>query len=285
MTWRSLVVSALMLLLVVPLYGYLHRVSWEQRDEVRRLMPAGYTLPPSLVRVLAFGYHGLFSDMEFLRAMNFYGSRSVEKQQMSDEDWDYVYHLLAVVSELDPYFLDNYLFAAGLLTWDAQRFDDANRLLKRGMKYRDWDWQLPFYVGFNYFYFLNDNTNGGHYWMQAAQLPGSPTVLSNMAARITYLGSQSRTALAFLQQMLSETQNEAFKQKMSLRLTALQNAVMIEDAIELFKKEQGRPPALDELTEAGYLDEMPEEPYGGEWILLPSGRVYSTSKFIERRQK
>ncbi len=72
---------------------------------------------------------------------------------------------------------------------------------------------------------------------------------------------------------------------MSLRLTALENAVVIEDALEQCKQKEGRIPEFGELVDSGYLDELPADPYGGEWELLPNGRVFSTSKFAEMRGK
>jgi hypothetical protein len=121
--------------------------------------------------------------------------------------------------------------------------------------------------------------------MRAAEIPGSPGLLKTFAARITYYAGQSRTALAFLRQMLSDTHSDALRQRLSLRLHALESAVILEDALEQFKKHEGRVPTLfTELVEAGYLDELPVDPYGGEWIILPNGRVFSTSKFADIKQ-
>jgi tetratricopeptide (TPR) repeat protein len=225
------------------------------------------------------------SDYLFLKTATFIGGRSSDRQPLSEEDWDYVVRSLDVITDLDPYFKDPYLLGTGLLTWDAQRFEDAIALLKKGMDYRILDWELPFYAGFNYFYFLNDHANGGLYLMRAAEIPGSPGLLKTLAARITYYAGQSRTALAFLRQMLSDTHSDALRQRLSLRLHALENAVILEDALEQFTKHEGRVPTLfTELVEAGYLAELPVDPYGGEWIILPNGRVFSTSKFADMKK-
>ena len=65
----------------------------------------------------------------------------------------------------------------------------------------------------------------------------------------------------------------------------VENAVIIEDAMEQFKQQEGRVPQFSELVNTGCLAELPADPYGGEWILLPIGRVFSTSKFAEKRDK
>ena len=272
------------LFLAIVLYALVVPGMWEQREQARSEIPAGYIIPSKFSRILALGHQGILSDYLFLKTATFVGGRSGAGQIMTADDWDYVVASLDVITDLDPYFKDPYLLGTGLLTWDAQRYEDAVELLKKGMEYRDWDWELPFYAGFNYFYFLNDYENGGYYLMRAAEIPGSPGLLTTLAARITYYAGQSRTALAFLRQMLSETQSDALRRRLALRLTALENAVTIEEAMEQFKQREGRVPDFSELVSAGYLDELPADPYGGEWILMPNGRVFSTSKFAEMKQ-
>ncbi len=40
------------------------------------------------------------------------------------------------------------------------------------------------------------------------------------------------------------------------------------------------PLSLTELETAGLIDKIPEDPYGGEFILMEEGRVYTTSKLL-----
>ena len=272
------------LLITLVFYSLIVPGLWNSREQVRTEIPAGYIIPSQFSRVLALGHKGLLSDFLFLKTATFVGGRSGMGQPLTEEDWQYVAASLDVVTDLDPYFTDPYVLAEGLLAWDAGKPEEANRLLKKGMEYRTLDWRLPFYVGFNSFYFLQDYASAAEYIMQAAKLPGSPSYLSTLAARLAYYGGQSRTALLFLQQMLEEASDPLMQKRLQKRLTALQNAVIIENALAEFKEREERLPAFGELVEKGYLNELPPDPYGGEWILLPSGRVFSTSKFVERRE-
>lgn len=141
-----------------------------------------------------------------------------------------------------------------------------------------------FYVGFNSFYFLQDYASASEYIMAAAQMAGSPAYLATLGARLAYYGGQSRTALLFLEEMLEDAADPMMQQRLQMRHLALQRAVIIEDALEQFKHREGRTPDFSELVDAGYLDELPADPYGGDWVLLPNGRVFSTSKFVEMKQ-
>ena len=64
--------------------------------------------------------------------------------------------------------------------------------------------------------------------------------------------------------MLAESDDSILKQRLSLRLTALERAVMIEDALRKYRDHYGvLPSSLDELISSGYLLLLPEDPYGG----------------------
>ncbi|MEE4255163.1 MAG: hypothetical protein V2I50_14060, partial [Desulfuromusa sp.] len=70
------------------------------------------------------------------------------------------------------------------------------------------------------------------------------------------------------------------QKRLQKRLQALENAVLIEEALDKFKSQEGRTPkALSELVSMGYLIALPPDPYGGTWGILKNGRVFSTSKF------
>ena len=82
--------------------------------------------------------------------------------------------------------------------------------------------------------------------------------------------------------MLAETDDALMKARLQKRLVALERAVSIEEALEKYRAEEGEGVEdLQELVAKGYLEELPADPYGGEWVLMENGRVFSTSKFAE----
>ncbi len=277
-----LLLPVVLAVLILPAYLSLHGQSWQMRKEVRQATPAGYVLPSRFSRILAFGHPGLAADFLFLKGMTFVGERSLSQEAMAAEDWDYLVAVLNTVTDLDPYFLDPYVLGQGLLTWDAGRVEAANRLLEKGMEHRTSDWRMPFYVGFNHFYFLEDYAKGGEYIMCAARMEGSPGYLPTLAGRLSYYGGQSKTGLLFLRELLADSNDPAMRARLEMRLTALERAVMLEEKLAEFQEEQGRAAqSLEELVQAGYLDQLPPDPYGGQWIILKSGRVFSTSRFVK----
>ncbi|WP_429884412.1 hypothetical protein [Geoalkalibacter halelectricus] len=271
----------LLLPLLAGIHFFAHEQAWEQRREYRRTLDAGYVLPSRFIRVFALEHKGVMANYLLLKTMNFYGDRVMHQEQLSEEDWHYIVSSLDAVTDLDPRFLDPYIFGVTLLTWEAGMIEEANRLLEKGMEHRSHDWQMPFFLGFNHFYFLQDFATGAEYLMQASRLPESPNFLPNLAARLSYYGQRTGSAIVFLQTLLLQTADEGLRASLERRLLALQRADLIEQAVARFKDEQGRlPEKAQELLEGGYLEEMPEDPYGGQWVLLPGGRVFSTSRFV-----
>lgn len=276
---------ALFLMIAIALHADLTKSMWRYRAQIRNEIAAGYVLPSKFSSVLALGYKGLLSDYLFLKTVTFYGERHVSKKALSELDWEYVISSLDVLTDLDPYFEDPYVFAEGCLAWEG-RVVEANRILEKGRKYRTWDWRIPYFIGFNYFFFLHDYEKGGEFIMEAAKIPGSHSFLSTLGARLAYYGGKSQTAVLFLKEMIAGTRDPQLRNRLIVRLEALQMAAELELLIERFKREHGRAPQrIDELVMFGYVDSLPIDPYGGQWTILRSGRVYSTSKFTYIRKK
>lgn len=272
---------SLLLLLVIPLYLLLYQAAWSQQREVRRAARAGYVIPSKYSRILALDYKGLLSDYLLLKTITFYGDRLMAEKPLDDEDWRFITQSLETVTDLDPYFLDPYLLGEGLLVWEAGKIDEANHLLEKGRQHRKNDWQIPFYIGFNYFYFQTNYEKGAEYLMAASRLPDSPEFLPSLAARLSYYGDQVKTAILFLKAVSSQTSDPRIKARLEKRLTAMERAAFLEEATAKFKIEQGRlPKDIGELVSRGYVDKLSQDPYGGAWVILQNGRVYSTSKFV-----
>ncbi len=181
--------------------------------------------------------------------------------------------------KLDPYNSDAYYFAQAFLTWDARQFAIANDLLREGMKYRTWDWQLPFFIGFNYGYFLKDYRNAAHYYKKAAELSGQE-LYASLAGRYLQEAGQTDQAIAYLEIMAKGARNPVAKRSFFIRLTAFKRAKLVEDARDAFRKRKGRlPSSVAELVDGGFLAMAPVDPYGGEFFIAPDGSVGTTSKF------
>lgn len=272
----------LALILLLPAYLCLHHEGWRLREQSRLNTHQGYVIPSKYARIMAGEHQGIVSDYLLLKVITFFGEKVVHNKQMKDNDWNYIISSFDVITDLDPAFLDPYVLAESLLTWDAGRVDDANRLLRKGLKHRKDDWQFPFYIGFNYFYFLKEPDLAADYLMMASRLPDSPSFLPTLASRLGYYGGNTSTATVFLRGLIAQTTEKSIRTSMIMRLKALETAALLEELVAKYKSEYGMSPTqIKDLISAGYLEKLPPDPYGGNWILLETGRVYSTSRFLQ----
>jgi len=276
----GLVVFCFLAWLMVGMTGKVHQV--RTKYLAASISQIG-RIPSEVLVATSMEYKGVTADMMFLNASNFIGRNLMERRSPSSEEWQTFYFMLDRMSSLDGRFLDPYVFAEMMLAWQAKMYDEANFLLGKARKYRPHDWRMPYYIGFNHFFFQKNYTLGADYVMQAANISGSPSYLPNLAARLAFYGSRSKTALLFMRELIAENKQAELNPELEKRLAALEAAALIEDAAVEFTNRYGRRPEnIGELVKTNVLSVVPQEPYGGEWRLYADGRVDSTSNFVER---
>ncbi len=181
--------------------------------------------------------------------------------------------------KLDPYNMDGYYFAQSFLVWEVKQYEIANKLLDYGMKYRTWDWYLPFFAGFNHAYFLKDYKKAAEYYKSAGELSGDSLYFS-LAGRYLQESGQTELAIAYLGAMEKNERNQSVKKNYQIRLAAFQEARRIELARDRYLTAGGAlPVSVDTLVRSGFLDTVPIDPYGGQFYLEADGKVATTSKF------
>ncbi|ORJ59125.1 tetratricopeptide repeat protein [Geothermobacter hydrogeniphilus] len=254
-----------------------------QRPLVVRL---GYIPDGRVLRVALGDQRLLASEFSMLRLMLYFGSlvESWKRQVLVPPEYFNMYRTAEAAIKLDPYNMDAYYFSQAAFTWEVGHAGDVNRLLKYGMKYRHWDWYLPYFIGFNAAYFLKDFKTGADYMRQAAELSGN-ALLARLSARYFYESGRSELGIAFLRSMIGRERDPKVRQAYQLRLQALERVHQIEKAVAEFRQRYQRlPKRIEELVALGLLPDLPADPYGGTFFLDASGRVRSNSNFSKIRQ-
>lgn len=240
----------------------------------------GYLPNPQLLKISVADHGLLVAQWAVVKVLFYFGTiidKFTENIIVPPESVN-MYRTIVTANQLDPYNMDVYYFAQASFTWDNKRIAEVNELLVRGTKYRTWDYWLPFYIGFNYAYFLKDYQKSAIYMQQAAEMSQNP-LFARLAARYYYESRQTDFALAFLDTMIAQTKDKRVKQTLLVRRTALQDIAELEEALSAFQKKYRRKTtSLDELVNAGLLLRIPKDPYGGDFYVDEQGRVRSTSK-------
>jgi hypothetical protein len=201
--------------------------------------------------------------------------------------------LIDVVTTVDPWVGHPYRFAAVWLTRDREMVERGNRLLERAISYHPLDWRNRYYLGFNYFYYLDEQLRAADVLEEAIGLEGAPGYLAPLVARLRSERGGLQVAAAFLEQMAESTEDQYKKAEYLKALDEIQierSARFLDDARAEYWRRNGRDieqvtdllagpnPVLQRLPRAqSYLD-------GFEWILDPeTGQIVSSYYRIRYR--
>lgn len=245
----------------------------------------GYVPSADVLKLGSADQRQLLGASLVMKVLMYFGSL-VEESAVQDvylpPDFEGIKRLIRGAVTLDPYNIDTYYFAQAILVWDVGQIEEANALLEEGMRYRDWDFYLPFFAGFNYAYFLKDYENAARYYKRAGELSGSELYVK-LAGRYFYEAGQTELAIAFLSTMAKSANNEAIKKTYDLRLEALKKVRSLEVARDAFRSKFNRLPVdIAELTDHGFIDQAPIDPYGGRFFIDEQGGIGTTSKFASQ---
>lgn len=245
----------------------------EMREEV--VQDLVYFPSGDFLREATIEYQNVASDAVWLRAIQYYGHHL-----MTDRKYEWLGHVFEILAALDPQFIGAYHFGAITLAWDAGKPREATRLLVEGMKANPLDWQLPFDAGFINYMLLDDYETAAVFFEITAKLPDAWLVASRWAAVARAKAGDFGTARDMWLEIYHGTENQQLRKLVArqLRLLILEEALgRLQEAADRFREDRGSlPGSIPELIRAGYVDRVPEEPYGGRFY-LDNGKVRSTT--------
>jgi uncharacterized protein YihD (DUF1040 family) len=276
MMWTAgTLASAGFLILIISLQQNLDCRIDSQSVKVEELahLPRGEHLKPAML-----GYHHLGADLLWLQLLQVLG-----KQKNTDNEYEWMYHALDVITTLDPRYAYAYYVGGVVLESYANRVDLSNRLLEKGHRENPDEWNLPFLLGYNHYFVLGDAAKGSEYIGVAARTAGAPDFLPGLATRMYSEAGNPDVALQFLEALWRENPDLAVREKLEVRAKEVmieRDLRSLEDAIQQYYRTQGKyPKTLSDLVVSGILSGIPEEPLGGAYQLdFSTGQVSSTSR-------
>ena len=277
------ITTTFLLAILVTLHVFFLGKAGTERKTLPSDAGGGFVIPSPVLKITSLEFKGVVSDLLFIKVMVFKGSTYERKEQplMKPEEWQWFDKTLNASTDLDPYFVDPYVFANANMTWEGGMIRETNALLEKGTQYRDWDWMLPFFVGFNSFFFLHDNAKAAEYLMTASRRPGPSEQLVSLAARLEYKDKKTENAILFLEAIEKKTEDERLKKEYETRISALQARLLLERSVSAYKEKFKRSPvSLQQMIEKGIMKEIPKDPYGGKFSIGPDGEITCTSDYM-----
>ena len=158
---------------------------------------------PEKARALSLGFAPVIADYYWVQAL----------QLVGDAEWpancsDTIAALMDLVTGLDPWVGHPYRFAALWLTDSIDQVRHANQLLEKGIAYHPLDWRNRFYLGYNLFFYLEDNARAADVLEGAIGHPDAPSYLGSFVTRLRASSDSLDTAVLFLERLIAQTQDE-----------------------------------------------------------------------------
>jgi|GEM_PF-230389 len=249
-----------------------------KKEGIDIVVPSG-----QYMKVAVLGYNNVVADLYYLKAHQYVGTQEVRKA-----DFPQLYPIIDLVTDLDPKFLSPHFFGGLALSLTGMHVDESILILKKAYKMDPTVWQTGFYLGFNYWYYLQEYDRAVEYTSKAASQPGAPSFLSALAANLYAESKRPDMAIDFLKNLKETTKAEDAKKDIDARIIVAEvtrDAQILEDAIERFKKRYNKMPAtLDDLVKKGIIDSIPIEPNGGYYFIDSKTGEVKSSK-VEGRLK
>jgi tetratricopeptide (TPR) repeat protein len=244
-------------------------------DAPKEAADGAFVPDPKTARATAFGFHAALADLHWLRAVQIVGGEHGASGRNAT-----LGALIDVVTTLDPYVDHAYRFAAVWLIDDEAAVRKGNELLERAIEIHPDDWRHYFYLGFNRFYYLDEQPAAAAVLRRAIHLEGSPPYLGRLAARLESQGAGLDSAAAFLQELLQSAteERERLHYSAALREIETERRARFLDAaraeyVRRFKRDLSR---VDELVSGRVLRSLPADPYERGWeISEESGEIVS----------
>jgi hypothetical protein len=241
-----------------------------------------YFLSEKYLKSLSLCYDELFADFFWIKTLGYFGSESV-----FDKDYKYFSNLINFTIALDPYFQYPYEFGGIILSTEIGDIDESIKILKSGMdnvsQNHERYWYFPFFLAFNYMYYKQDYKTAANYLEQAAKFPQSPPYLPLLASRLYAKANSPENAIPFLKEMINNTDNEKLKNLLTERLKDIineKNILFLEKAVAKYHEKFNKYPYdIIELKKSGIINQIPEEPFGGNYYYsIYDNSVISSTK-------
>ena len=242
---------------------------------------------PELVRTASFGFTALAADYYWLQAVQLVGNAGDAFRSAAQ-----IGKLLDVVTELDPWVDHPYRFGAVWMTNSLRNVQHANALLRRGIAYHPEDWRDRFYLGFNQFFYLEENEAAAETLEPATRLTGAPRYLPRLVARLRSESDGLDSAAVFLEELVRRTPDDYKRAEYEKALDEIETerrARFLDEARAEYKRRSGRDiTAVEDLLTgpSPVLRQIPSEPNGGEWKLNEADQIVSThygSRYVVHR--
>lgn len=232
---------------------------------------------PEAVRKLSLGYHGLLADIYWTRVVQYYG----EQHHRGDSDYNLLWPLLNITTQLDPHLIPAYQFGSTFLAnrppHGAGLPERAIELVQFGIRSNPNDWHLYYDLGFIH-YDQKDYLAAADAFDRGSRVPNAHPFLKIMAAECAQHGGEIRTAQMLWTSVYETSKDPHIRKNAENHLRSLRadfESQELEKIVSAFRQRTGRyPTSFEELARAGMLPGIPVDSTGHAYRIDAGGHVF-----------
>ena len=216
------------------------------------------------LKFATFGNSSLLADLIYVWAIQYYSDYTIPDM------YEYLDHIFSIINELDPGYLDPYDIGAVIAAYEAEDLDLALKILDRGLEKNPEQWLFPYMAAHYAQMIKKDHKLAQEYYKKAMNIEEVPPIVERLYANAIFKSMDYKRALQTWLEIYKTAKDERIKKIASNHLyniTATIDIQKINEAIEKFKESYGRNPMeLSQLVRAGFLDSLPKDLDGKEYI-------------------
>jgi hypothetical protein len=265
-------------------------------DDIRgrfRSVEESLYLSSSSLKKLSLGYYELLSDIYWLRALQYFGSKKPEEQNP-----DLLYHYFDIITDLDPKFVNAYRYGGTFLAepppFGLGETKKGIELFDKGRKNNPDNYRLPLEEAFIYYFYPKDYEKAAELFREASEKPGlSPlrkASIKGMAASAHARGGNNELSRK-IWEIVYETSPSEGRRNFALRNLKQLDTTAIEDklteSLREYVRVYGKLPATPEdIAKAGVIEGgIPTSPVGGKFIIAPKIESVKNTVLVEQQLK
>src|SRR5262249_21935317 len=200
-------------------------------------------------RRLSLGFNGIAADWYWMRSLQYVGNKilgvpeGVQLDDLGQLNLKLLAPLLDTATTLDPEFIEPYEYAAIVLP--AVDVNEAIRITQKGIAANPNAWRLYHQLGYVYWQ-QGRFQEASQAYGKGARIPGAPSWMEAMKARMAAEGGSRATAREIYLRMYEHSGDDQVKEmarRRLLQLDSLDQRDLIRKILSAYRERMGRCPA------------------------------------------
>ncbi len=163
---------------------------------------------------VSFGFRSLAADIAYISFLQYYGDDDNSATRYKD-----LYKYLDEITDADPNFTFAYTYGSAILAFNLKRYDEAIKLIKKGLSYNPEFWKLRFYLGAIIYRQKGDTVKYVGLLEEAVKFEDHPAVIERMLGSIYEITKSPDQAALYWARLYRSTKD---KQSRDLAFSRIQ---------------------------------------------------------------